>query len=201
MKKHNIEQQTPEWHQLKKGKISGTVLKALMSSRTKKDAIYELVAQKLTIGVQEDYENAMDRGNRLEPEAIAAFEFETGKKVERTGFIESDDNEHIGSSPDGIIGDTEAVEVKCLNGTKHVKMWLEDEIPKEYEWQVVQYFVVNDKLEKLYFVGYNPDILLHPLNIITIERKELEEKIHKAKQVQLKALEQVEAILGNIIKL
>lgn len=201
MKKHNIQQQTPEWFQIKKGKISGTVLKSLMSSRTKKDAIYDLIAEKLTVGVDMDYENAMDRGNRLEPEAIAMFELETGKKVETTGFTESEYNDNIGSSPDGLIGETEAIEVKCMGGKNHIKLWLENEIPSEYHWQVVQYFVVNEKLEKLFFVGYNPDIQVHQLHIIEVERKTLEEDIEKAKQVQVEALEEVEKLLSNIIKL
>src|SRR3990167_2199768 len=179
-RKNNIQQGSDEWHQIRKGKITGTMLKNLMGTpRAKQEAIYEMVAQRLTIGIQDFEENAMDRGTRLEDEAIAAFEFESGKTVEKTGFVENDEDSSIANSPDGLIGETEAVEIKCMGGKNHVKVWLTNEVPEEYEWQVVQYFVVNPKLKKLYFVAYNPDIPIHPLHILEIERNE--DKIAQAK--------------------
>lgn len=202
MKKHNIEQGTPEWHQLRKGKITGTQLKDIMGTPKKReDAIYEIIAERLTIGVEdsENYENAMDRGVRLEPDAISAFELETGKSVEVTGFCEDDTNPMIANSPDGLIGETEAIEVKCLGGKNHVKMWLTNEVPDDYKWQVVQYFIVNEKLEKLYFVGYNPDIDIHPLHIIEVKREQIQEAIEKAVVGQKQFLLEVEEIIKKLI--
>lgn len=202
MKKHNIEQGTPEWHQLRKGKITGTQLKDIMGTPKKReDAIYEIIAERLTIGVEdsENYENAMDRGIRLEPDAISAFELETGKIVEVTGFCEDDTNPMIANSPDGLIGETEAVEAKCMGGKNHVKMWLTNEVPDDYKWQVVQYFIVNKKLEKLYFIGYNPDISIHPLHIIEVKREQIQEAIEKAVVGQEQFLLEVENIIKTLI--
>lgn len=204
MKKHNIEQKTDEWHHLRKGKITGTTLKAIMGTpKARQDAIYEIIAERLTVGVESegDYENPMDRGSRLEPDAIAMFELETGKEVERVGFAEDDTNPFIANSPDGLIGEDEAVEAKCMGGKNHVKMWLTNKVPDEYEWQVVQYFVVNEKLQKLYFVGYNPDIPVHPLHIIEVTREEATENIQKAKIAQEEFLGEVNEILKTIIEL
>lgn len=203
MKKHNVEQQTPEWHHVRKGKITGTKAKAIMGTpRARKDAIYEIVSERLTVGVPHmDYENPMERGNRLEPDAIAMFELETSKNVERVGFLLHEDNPFIANSPDGIIGETEAVEVKCFGGKNHVKLWLTDEVPSEYLWQVVQYFIVNEKLKTLYFVGYNPDVAVHPLHIIEVKRKDVQDKIDEAKLEQRLFLKEVEDILETIIKL
>lgn len=209
MKKHNVEQKSDEWHHLRKGKITGTTLKAIMGTpKARQDAVYEIIAERLTVGVESegDYENAMDRGNRLEPDAIAMFEFETGKEVERTGFCEDDTNPMIANSPDGLIGEDEAVEAKCMGGKNHVKMWLTNEIPEEagvhnYKWQVIQYFIVNEKLKKLYFVGYNPDIEVHPLHIIEVNRKDVEQDIVNARKSQEAFLQEVESILTTIIKL
>jgi len=163
MKKINIEQRSPEWHQLRKTNITGTVLKGIMgTARARQEAIYEAIANRLTIGVDDDdYENPMERGTRLEPDAIAEFEFITGKSVEKVGFCESEEIEGVAQSPDGYIkntDDTEAIEVKSMGGKNHIKLWLTNEVSDEYEWQVVQYFVVNNNLKKLYFVGYNPQI-------------------------------------------
>jgi len=168
--------------------------------KARQEAIFEVIAQRLTVGVESEYENPMDRGNRLEPDAIAMFELETGKKVETVGFCE-DDNPQIANSPDGLIGKDEAIEVKCMGGKNHVKMWLTNEIPTDYKWQVRQYFVVNDKLKTLYFVGYNPDIPTHHTHIIEVARKDIEADIKKAKDEQEQFLSEVNNILRDIIKL
>lgn len=198
-----MEQGSDEWHQIRKGKVTGTTLKGIMGTpKAKQDALYEIIAERLTIGVESDgdYENPMDRGLRLEPDAIAAFELETGKEVERIGFVEDDTNPQIANSPDGLIGDDEAIEVKCMGGKNHVKMWLENKVPDEYIWQVVQYFIVNEKLVKLYFVGYHPDIPVHPLHIIEVLRTDMEEKISTAKVAQEDFLGEVENIIKGLIK-
>jgi putative phage-type endonuclease len=205
MKKNNVEQRSPEWHQLRKTNITGTVLKGIMgTARARQEAIYESIANHLTIGVDdEEYENPMERGTRLEPDAIAEFEFLTGKSVEKVGFCESEEIEGVAQSPDGYIkdtNDTEAIEVKSMGGKNHVKLWLTNEVPDEYEWQVVQYFVVNEKLKKLYFVGYNPQIPTHPLHTIEILRENIESKITEAKEKQKIFIQEVESILKNIIK-
>ena len=202
MKKYDkIEQGSDYWHQIRKGKITGTVLKGIMGTpKARQEAIYEMIAQRLTVGIGDD-ENPMDRGTRLEDEAIAAFELESGKTVEKTGFCEDDEDSSIANSPDGLIGQTEAIEVKCPGGKNHVKVWLTNEVPDEYEWQVVQYFIVNEKLEKLYFVSYNPDIPVHPLHILEIKREDIKLDIANARKAQEAFLVEIEAILQTIIKL
>ena len=199
---NNIDQRSDEWHHIRKGKITGTTLKSIMGSdRARSDAVYDIIAQRLTIGISSEEENAMDRGIRLEDDAIAAFEFETEKKVEKTGFSESDENPFIANSPDGWIGVDEGIEIKCPGGKNYVKIWLTDAVPDEYWWQVVQYFIVNEKLGCLYFVAYNPDIPVHPLHIIEISRKDIEEDIRSAKINQDEFLKEVDKILEDLIKL
>ena len=135
MKKLQVNQRSPEWEQLRKTAITGSVLKNLMGTpRARQEAIYEVIAERLTVGVEsdEEYENPMARGTRLEPDAIAEYEFLTGKKVERVGFCQSEENEAIAQSPDGYIAntnDTEAIEVKSMGGKNHVKLWLTNEVP------------------------------------------------------------------------
>ena len=198
----DIEQRSEEWHHIKKGKITGTVLKSLMGTpKARQEALYEIIAQRLTVGVDDQDENAMARGVRLESDAVSEFELETGLKVTIVGFSQNEENPFIANSPDGLIGENKAIEVKCMGGKNHVKMWLTNEIPDDYLWQVVQYFVVNEKLEKLYFVGYNPDIPVHYMHIIEVTREELEAKIKSARDNQEAFLLEVEAILQTIIKI
>ena len=146
----------------------------------------------------------MERGSRLEPEALSAFEFETGKKFERVGLIQDDTNDNIAQSPDGYIedtDDTEAGEAKCPGGKNYVKLWLTNKVPDDYEWQVTQYFVVNPKLKILWFIGYNPDITVHPLHIIKVTRESLTDKIVEARKEQEEFLQEVEEKLSKIITL
>lgn len=197
----NIIQGSDDWHQLRKGKITGTTLKAIMGTKyAREQAYYEIIAERLLSGLEDD-ENPMDRGIRLEPDAIASFEMETGKMVERTGFCQMEGNDKIAYSPDGLIGEEEDVEIKCMGGKNHVKLWLTNEVPDEYWWQVVQAFVVNPKLKKRYFVGYNPDITVHPIHIIEVKREQVLEDIENAEKSQKEFLEEVENKLKEIIKL
>jgi len=199
----NIEQGTDAWHHLRKGKITGTTLKDIMGTpKAREGAFYEIIAERLTVGI-DDGENPMDRGTRLEPEALSMFELEMNKQVERTGFCENDENSQVGYSPDGLIvgkGD-EDVEVKCPGGKNYVKMWLTNKVPDEYYWQLVQAFIVNPTLFKRYFVGYNPDITVHPIHIIEVTREQLEADIEKAEEQQNEFLKSVEDKLATIIKL
>ena len=146
-----------DWLDARRGRVTGTRLKDLILKRATKPkaGFYEIIAERVAIPAGE--ERALDRGVRLEDEAIERFEKETGKKVNSELVIwERDDNENIAISPDGSIGKTEAVEVKCLSSAKHIEAWLLHEVPDEYQYQVIQYFVVNEELEKLYFVFYDP---------------------------------------------
>ena len=146
-----------EWLEDRKGRITGSRLGSLFSKRDKKPlkGFYELIAERVAIPA--DGENAMDRGKRLEVEGIERFEATTGKVVNKDLVLwVREDNENIAVSPDGYIGDTEAVEVKCLNSASHIEAFLTGDIPTEYEYQVLQYFIVNDNLQTLYFCFYDP---------------------------------------------
>ena len=205
MKKNNVEQKSDKWLHDRKGKITGTLLKDIMGTPYKrKEAYYAIIASKLTEGIEDKEENDRDRGNRLEPEAIAAFEFETDLSTEVVGMIESDESKDIAQSPDRYIkdkDDTEAIEVKCPAGKNYVKLWLTNEIPDDYKWQCVQYFVVNPKLKKLYFVGYNPLIAVHPIHIIEVTRETFEEEIGSALEAQHKILREINNKLLELIEL
>jgi len=129
----------------------------------------------------------MARGHILEPEALAAFEEKTGKELTKKSVVWiREDNENIYISPDGYITDKdgiirEAVEVKCLGSAEIIKAYLTNSYPKEYEPQVIKYFVVNENLEKLNFILYTDVIVGLELQIFEITRKEVEERIEEAK--------------------
>ena len=152
-------QNKEEWFDARLGKITGSRLKDLIVKRGtgKKIGYYELIAERIALPA--DNENPMDRGTRLEEEALLKFEEHTGKNVDNSLVIwEREDNEHIAISPDGIINENEAVEVKCLSSARHIEALLTGELPSEYEYQRLQYFIVNENLKTLYWVFYDPRI-------------------------------------------
>lgn len=147
-----------EWFFGRLGKITGSRLSEIIPKRNKnekKKGYYKIIAERM--GVPEDGENPMERGSRLETEAIERFKLETGKEV-ASGFITwmREDEPDIAVSPDGVVSETEAVEVKCLSSASHIEAYLTKAIPDEYLMQAIQYFVVNDALETLYFTFYDP---------------------------------------------
>ncbi len=183
-----------EWLDARRGRITGTRLKDLIVKRGTKQKIgyYELIAERVALPPNE--ENAMDRGHRLEDYAIERFAAESGKAVEAGHILwVRDDNENIAVSPDGIIGETEAVEVKCLSSARHIEAWLTKEIPSEYEEQVLQYFIVNDQLVKLYFVFYDPrmpkDFFFHE-----VKRADVQAKVDEYIELERRVLAEIEAI-------
>lgn len=181
------------------GKITGSRLKDIVVKRGtgKKIGFYELIAERL--GIPADGENAMDRGTRLEAEAVEAFTKETGKEVDSSLYIWTrDDDESIAISPDGVIGKTEALECKCLSSARHIEAFLTQEIPDEYEFQKLQYFIVNDKLQTLYFAFYDPRLLAKPFFYITVKREDIEKEIEQYLNYQRETLAEVNAIVNQL---
>lgn len=188
-----------EWLAARRGKITGSRLKDIIVKRGtgKKLGFYELIAERL--GIPADDESSMDRGNRLEPEAMEVFVKETKKKVDTSLVIwMRDDNDNIAISPDGFIGKTEAVEVKCLSSARHIEALLTKEIPDEYEFQKLQYFIVNEKLKVLHFAFYDPRLLAKPFFTIEVKREDVQAEVDEYLDYQKRTLEEVDAIVNEL---
>ncbi len=187
-----IKYETEEaWLEARLGKISGTKAGSLVlkSGKGKKIGYYEILAER--VAIPRDEENVMDRGKRLEDFAIERFEKETGKKVDNDLQIwVSDLDPSIIVSPDGTIGPKEAVECKCLSSARHCEAFLTGQIPSDYYEQKLQYFVVNDELETLFFVFYDPT-MPKDFFYFTVHRADVQKEVE-----ELKALEQ--AVLNDL---
>ncbi len=189
------------WMQARRTKITGSRLKEIVVLRGdgKKKGFYELIAERIAIP-RKDGEKPMERGHELEAEAIALCEEELGKTFNKDLVIwERDDNESIAISPDAYSEDlTEAVEVKCLNSADHIKAYLENEYPKDYSFQVLQYFIVNTELKTLHFVMYDPSLTVKQYIRFEIKREDIQEDIDKYLEYQRKTLEEVSEIVREL---
>lgn len=212
-------QRSDEWLHIKKGEVSGTQAKGLMGTpKAKITAMYDILGESLTVGIDNNdhYESPMERGNRLEPEARMAYEDVTGYTVDEVGFCQHDLHDGIGNSPDGLVGEHGAIEIKCPEHTNYMRYWINleidgddnvvfagfntTEIPDDYIWQVVQYFLVNEKLEWLDFVSYNPDIASYPMHIIHVTREQLAPQMEKLLVKEVVFVENKINILSKIVK-
>jgi hypothetical protein len=151
-----------EWHEMKWGKIGGTLSKGLL---VKSDTLLiDILSQKI-----EDFEPSdgfqsedMERGSELEPFAIEYLEDYLGVKFQKSGWLQCEENELLGISPDAISEcETVGSEIKCFARKKHTAVILSNEIPLENLPQLVHYFTVNPKLEELHFFCYRPESLKH----------------------------------------
>lgn len=196
-----------EWMNWRLGKLTGSTLKDTLTLKGEgtKIGIYKAVAGSI-IGsmalADDDTEKAMQRGRRLEPVAIERFNAETGKKAvwcnDDVGW-EREDDSRIALSPDAVIGSTAAIEVKCLSAARHVEALHTKKVPKEYELQALQYFIVNEELETLYFVLYD-DRFPTGLDYIclVIERREKQSEIENILSLERDAVSLVREIVNTL---
>ncbi len=186
---HDIEQNSEEWMDLRRGKFTCSIFGDLfMSHKTAgyRNAIYQVVFERLTGESPANFTNEwMERGKELESEARETYEMITFRKVSNGGFVEL--NEWVGGSPDGFVKPGLA-EYKCPKYSTQIDYLVEKKLPKIYEKQVQgQLYVTGAKWCD--FMCYHPK--LKPL-IIRVERDEemikeiankLIESIEKAKQI------------------
>lgn len=187
---YDVPQGSGEWLRMRLGMITGTRLKSVMGGKdAQKTLMYELVAEQLT-GLAEDfYETpAMRWGTEHEADGAELYAHRTKSKPEVVGFCVSDEFPYLALSPDRLIKKGEkyvkGVEVKCPTSKVAIKYRYEMVIPKEYQWQVVNYFLVCEDLKSLDLVVYDPRVIKPEgrLTVIPVTRKELQGEIDEAKE-------------------
>lgn len=184
-------------------------LAILSSDAEKKLEFYQILADQVAIKAEDDetqYRSAMDRGHELEDEASQRAATVLGKEVFKVGCVVADIDERIINSPDRLIKPAgkgriirEAMEVKCLDAAKHLMAFFERQIPEDYWTQKVQYFVTNERLEKLYWVFYNPRVPMLPIFILVVERKDLGHWPETMTKYQLRTLAEIDVLRERLL--
>lgn len=171
MQLHNVKQGTPEWLQLRLGKLTASKAQAIASNGKGLETLaLEKVAELLTGKLSEQYTNAdMERGNELEAMARNSYELETGNVVTEVGFVELD--AFTGASPDGMVGTDGLVEFKCPSDKVFVQCLYTKKIDTAYEWQMQMQMWVCER-EWVDFVLFNPNFP-KPLIITRVMRDEV----------------------------
>lgn len=208
----DIEQGTKEWHDLRRCRITSTKLEEVMGTPAARLAlIAELIAEE---GTEQSKiirpTPEMERGTAEEIFAIKRFEEKYGKKVEKVTMCISSEFDWLAVSPDALIPDengkyTQSVEAKnpdsktvifyrMLRKNPQIKVPASKipfiGIPADYKWQVVADFLVNDELEKLYFLIHDARFIedTAKLDVIEINREnpELQVAMKEAREELIK---------------
>jgi hypothetical protein len=221
-----IEQNSDEWVQHRIGRITGTKVKGirpLSRDKTKRyNGFWKVVAEKAAIAA--DGEPDSERGHRLESVALDMMGKRIGLPFDADpGVWVSDIDDDIMVSPDGAqpTSKTEkptyAAEIKALKSAYHLKYLYEDYkarqeptynpfdgIPHDahhnYQDQVLQYFVVNEALQDLYFGLFDDRQELDNLVlwIIHIKRSDVERLIEENLEMELGALVEINSMLAEL---
>lgn len=129
MKIHaDITQGSDAWHEIRLGRIGSTSAHAmLVNGKTENgigvgmySLIYEKISEIVTGPAETTWSNAAtERGVELESEARRAYELETFSDVTQIGYVSEGD--FFGDSPDGWVGKTGCIEIKCPLGPEYVR--------------------------------------------------------------------------------
>lgn len=140
------EQRSAEWFAARVGRLTGSCagemlakLKGAGEAFQRRDLRARLVCERLTGQSQEDgYVNAvMQRGIDKEPDALGAYEAQTGNLVRPTGFLRSE-SLMVGCSLDGDVQDfTGIVELKCPKSATHLSYIKANGVPANHMPQVL----------------------------------------------------------------
>jgi len=152
----DIEQNTPEWLELRKGLITGTKFTKLMMGKTTagyKNQIVELALERLGIDYSSFIGNGYtDMGHVQEPLMREQYEIETLNDVTNGGFFKLGD--WMGVSPDGLIGEDGLWENKAKTSLSTLfeaysnfdaGLILTEKSNKDHFWQVHYQLYVTDR--------------------------------------------------------
>lgn len=187
----DIEQGSDEWLRLRMGVATASNFDKIITAKTAKESStlpkysLQLATEMLLDKPEEGYKNnAMQRGNELEPLARQVYQEETLQAVDEITMFKSDCG-NFGYSPDGLVGDDGLIEIKCPLATTHLSYILDGSMPSDYIQQVQCGLWISER-QWCDFVSYHPNFKEKKLFIVRVERDE--EYISKLAELGKKAI-------------
>ncbi len=184
---HEMDQGSPEWFEIRNGKVTGTCFKDAISDKPK-GLIYDLIGQIETGYIDNDeyLSPAMIWGREMEPLALDQHEIKIGKKILHCGFITSAYFDWLGLSPDGYYYEDDqivGVEIKGANTKKHVEIIDTNQIPNaltsKWKDQCMCWFQLGAKVKRVDFISYDERFTVKKYHCIRLNRSDVEDEIAK----------------------
>jgi putative phage-type endonuclease len=192
------DQRTAGWFLSRLGKATASNFDKIMTGEKYagwKNLKAELVAERLTgkryaeLTGRDFTTFEMQWGTDNEPLARLHYRLRTGNEVEECGFFEHE-TLAAGASPDGLIGEDGAVEIKCPNTATHIETLHKGTVPRQYWAQVQgQLWITGRKWSD--FISFDPR-LPENANIIIIHTPRDDAYIAKMEAEVTRFLQQVE---------
>jgi len=163
-------QGSEEWLMARLGIPTASMFKDMMAKgqgKTRRTYMLKIAGERITGELPPGYSNAhMERGNELEPEARRLYELESGNCVTECGFILADYN--AGYSPDGLVGEDGAIEIKTRLPHLMLDTLLTQKVPAEHAKQVQGGLLISER-GWCDFIAYWPGL---PLFVKRVNRDE-----------------------------
>lgn len=150
---YDIEQGTDEWHDLRRGKITASAIKAMLTAtgkiadnETSRRVAYQLAAERIN-GFRDESPSSyhIERGHTDEAVARELYS-EHIAPVTECGFVTNDDHGVvICCSPDGLVADHGGIEVKSRLHALQLQTVISGEMPKDYYAQVQTCLLVTGR--------------------------------------------------------
>ena len=196
-------QGTPEWLAARAGRVTASMISnVLMKPETAgfRDYQAQLVAEILTGKPQgSDYTNVhMQYGTETEPLARSAYEAETGFSVDEVGLCIHPTIERAGASPDGLVGNSGLVEIKCPKVATHLAYLIAGVVPAAYRNQMMWQMAVTGR-DWCDFVSFRPDLPEH-LQLFIVRFKRDSAKILELETAVIAFLSTVDAMIAQLKK-
>lgn len=200
----DIAQGTPEWFAIKCGKVSASKISDIMAKGKNGTELAgvrnyraQILCERLTGAVEESYCNgAMQRGIELEPMARECYEFIKGVAVEQVAFVDHPTIPLAGCSPDGIVGSTGLVEIKCPNTATHIEYLLSQSAPNNYIQQMYWQMACTGR-EWCDFVSYD-NRLPEDLQLLIIRYHRVDSEIQAMEAAVIAFNESVEKMIADL---
>tara|TARA_R110000823_G_scaffold305077_1_gene426909 strand:+ start:592 stop:1206 length:615 start_codon:yes stop_codon:yes gene_type:complete len=203
MKVIDAVQGTPEWLAARAGRVTASMISAvLMKPETAgfRDYQAQLVAEILTGKPQgSDYTNVhMQFGTETEPLARSAYEAETGFSVDEVGLCIHPTIERAGASPDGLVGNSGLVEIKCPKVATHLAYQIAGVVPAGYKNQMMWQMACTGR-DWCDFVSFRPDLPEH-LQLFVVRFKRDPARILELETAVVAFLDTVDKMLSQLKK-
>lgn len=139
-----IEQRSEDWFSIRCGKATASRIADIVAKTksgwgaSRANYMAQLVSERLTGVAERGFSSsAMQWGCDYEADARAAYSFRHDVDVAEVAFVEHPTIAWSGASPDGLVGDTGLVEIKCPNTATHIETLLSGVIPEKYRTQML----------------------------------------------------------------
>jgi putative phage-type endonuclease len=156
-------QGSPEWKAVRLGRVTASRVADVIAktksgpSASRSNYMAELICERLTGCGSEGFTNAaMMWGVEKEPDARAVYEFMQGVNVEQVGFVHHPTIGMAGASPDGLVGASGSLEIKCPNSSTHIETLLSGVVAGKYQTQIQWQLACDPAREWCDYVSFDP---------------------------------------------